>query len=264
MIHSTHRIFHEISKSWSNQITGNITVDIQKFSFAPSEFESKILDGIKRANLRVVTVLAYESDTMTVGMTAYKRGMMEPGWAWIGSDGVGRRCTQHEETETWNDVAFLGWLFMVPAYSPTLSSLPEIEEFQQQVHISTQNFFNRSFSSRDDLECLKFDAYAASLFDSVYLLAHAATMVLAAGGRVTNGAMMVKAMHNASFEGRTFVKLDENGDGVVPYALVNYVHQHGKMEFVEIGLFAGQEELSFRRDAVQWPGNINKLDQLGS
>ena len=47
--------------------------------------------------------------------------------------------------------------------------------------------------------------YSASLYNAVYLFAHAATRVLSDGGDSTNGTALVEAMRSLTFEGGPIV-----------------------------------------------------------
>ena len=87
------------------------------------------------------------------------------------------------------------------------------------------------------------------------------------GGDVDDGSAIVEAMTKTSFQGilRESVELDENGDAIEPYAVMNYVEQEdGSMRGVEVGVYS-TGQLDLRVDEVKWPGkgSVVPLDTPG-
>jgi hypothetical protein len=101
--------------------------------------------------------------------------------------------------------------------------------------------------------------YAANLYDAVMLFA------LATGEHldgISNGALIVAAMRNASFDGMTGrVQIDEFGDMKESLRAMNYVlEDNGLMRGKQIGVYSALErQYSAGEQRVVWPGGSNVL-----
>ena len=138
--------------------------------------------------VRIVMALAYEDELVLVAIEAHGLGMML-GWAWLGVDAV-FGAVYAAETSLLEQAkqAFSGWLYLRPAVVRSTA----MDTFYGNVKEYNQKDFNISFPT--------VDPHAAALYDSVYLFAYAATLVLAEGGDVNDGAAMVAAMSQISFQ----------------------------------------------------------------
>ena len=143
------------------------------------------------------------------------------GWAWIGVDTVGDAvdAVQHDAK-----TALCGWLYILPAQSDGMAG------FHSLVREYNHKYFNLTGTS--------INPFAANLYDAVFLFAHAATRMLAAGGDIGDGALVVREMKNISFVGiqQRLVDLDENGDAIEPYSVMNLVQgEDGELRGVVVG-----------------------------
>ena len=250
MINSPQNVFLLMSSSWSQLFAAKNIVVAPRLSFSPGHFERTLLDEIRKTGVRVVITVAYSDDVVQIALDAEEQGMTSPGWAWISTDTLpGAELAAHTSTRKRAKIALFGWLYIWHAQS----KLPGLAQFYQQVKTFGKRQFGLNISS--------VDPYAAQLYDSVYLYAHAATQVLAAGGAVNNGTAIVQAMLNISFEGieQKTVKLDSNGDAIEPYSVMNYVEQgDGEMRGVEVGQYVSGE-LKLRVAEIRWPGNVSRV-----
>ena len=111
--------------------------------------------------------------------------MMVAGWAWIGTDTV----PGAEHMVAASAPALMGWLYMIVADNNS----PKILNFYEDV----KSYGGKYFDSAPD----SVDVYSASLYDAVYLFAHAATRVIHGGGASNNGTALVEAMRGLTFKG---------------------------------------------------------------
>ena len=194
----------------------------------------------------MVIVLAWSSDVAAIALNARQLQMTMTGWSWVGIDEVPSALQSVSISDLAKaKEALYGYLYIIP--KPVV-----LTDFEQQVRSYGQRYFNISSPGI-------ISNYAASLYDAVFLFAHAATRVISEGGDVNDGSAIVEAMTKTSFEGilQRSVELDENGDAIEPYAVMNYVEQEdGKMRGVEVGVY-GSGQLDLRVDEVRWPGNAS-------
>ena len=130
--------------------------------------------------------------------------------------------------------------------------------FAKQVSDYSKSHFNISvLPNMVNLE------YSAALYDAIMLYAHAATKVLAEGGDLHDGEAVTKAVRSTRFQGvgNSVVALDQHGDRIGSYEVMNYVlREGGAIESVPVGLYNSttQEFLAYER-AVVWPGNSSEI-----
>ena len=93
------------------------------------------------------------------------------------------------------------------------------------------------------------------------LFARAATKVLLAGGDLHDGHKIVNIMRDTVFEGvGSQVALDNNGDRINSYDVMNWVMKDGKMDSVRVGTFNHTTTVYIaEHEAVIWPGNTTKV-----
>ena len=144
---------------------------------------------------------------------------------------------------------YLGWLYLQQFLPPTRA-----QAFSEQVSDYTQSRFDITVSP-DDVDL----TYSVALHDAVMLYAHAATKVLSEGGELHNGSAVAQAVLSTKFEGvgGTIVALDDRGDRIESYEVMNYVMEaNGAVGSVPVGVYStitGQYT-AYKR-AVVWPGN---------
>ena len=238
MLSSFEELYRTTASSWSKELAAEKVKVGPDQTFEQGLFQRTALATIQQSGVRVVIVLASKEDTATIAVGAQQSGMMAAGWAWAGVDTV--PIVQGEAKQ-----ALDGWLYFVLAQNVSL------ERFHEDVRAYGERYFDQSPDS--------ISVYAASLYDAVFLFAHAATRVISEGSDVDDGSAIVEAMTKTSFEGilQRSVELDENGDAIEPYAVMNYVEQgDGNMRGVEVGVY-GSGQLDLRVDEVRWPGNAS-------
>ena len=216
MLSSFEELYRTTASSWSKELAAEKVKVGPDQTFEQGLFQRTALATIQQSGVRVVIVLASKEDTATIAVGAQQSGMMAAGWAWAGVDTV--PIVQGEAKQ-----ALDGWLYFVLAQNVSL------ERFHEDVRAYGERYFDQSPDS--------ISVYAASLYDAVFLFAHAATRVISEGSDVDDGSAIVEAMTKTSFEGilQRSVELDENGDAIEPYAVMNYVEQgDGNMRGVEV------------------------------
>jgi hypothetical protein len=129
-----------------------------------------------------------------------------------------------------------------------------MDAFTQSVSEYTQSRFGID-TDADSVDL----TYSVALFDAIMLYAHAATRVLSEGGSLNDGEAVVRAVRNTSFVGigGSRVVLDEYGDRIESYEVMNYVLDAGDvMRSVAVGLYNStvQQYEAYERETV-WPGN---------
>ena len=159
------------SAEWKPRLQ-NDGVGVEPFNtFNRGEFDDNSLAAIWKASVRVVVVLACSEDTATIALKAWERvpGMMAAGWAWVGTDTV----PGAEHFVPASAPALTGWLYLIVADNTS----PKMSKFYQDV----RSYGGKYFDSTPD----SVGVYAASLYDAVYLSAHAATRVIHAATPTT-------------------------------------------------------------------------------
>ena len=210
---------------------------------------------MRHAGVRVVAVLARSDDTIGIAEDAQRHEMMA-GWAWISAgadEAFDPSVTAEARTRQ-------GWLYISAAQGRSLSQFDAVSHGGERSNGS-------SVASVSSVSSVYVDSRAAALYDAVWLFAHGAAAVLDVGGDVTDGRGLVDAMWNVSFEaiGLGLLRLDPNGDPIVPCALMNYVRAtDGEMRGVEVGQYMAADSLAVDNVApvaqlwsvaVVWPGN---------
>ena len=95
------------------------------------------------------------------------------------------------------------------------------------------------------------------------LYAHAVTKVLSKGNDWRDGQAVTVAMRSTIFEGAggTVVALDQNGDRIESYQVMNYVSgldNDGEIGSVPVGIVHNAAEHEWHREVV-WPGNTTDI-----
>ena len=216
-----------------------------------------MLDTIQAASVRIVITLAGSSDTFGIALSAAQKGMMVRGWCWISTDWLPGSEKAGSASEVPMVKASLhGWLYIVAAVPDS----PNRAAFRSSVAAYGRSHFNLTLSAADDIN----DGFASALYDAVYLFAHAASRVLLEGGEIDDGAAAVRAMRNLSFEGvlGQTVELDEHGDRIEAYSVMNYVESGGLMRGIAV-LRDDGVQLACTGERVLWPGNSTDIPTDG-
>ena len=174
-----------------------------------------------------------------VSTTAQKEAMMIEGWVWLSFES--RVVTLQE----------LGWLYI----RPRLPS-ERMQAFAEQVSDHTSSSLNISTSANEvDL------TYSVALHDAIMLYALAATRILTKGGDLSDAKAVTEAVRSTKFQGvgGSDVDLDEKGDRVESYEVMNYVADAGSgvIGAVPVGLYnsTNQQYTANSTRAVVWIGN---------
>ena len=204
--------------------------------FVPLEFnKTETLQEIKRTGKRVIFLMTYEDSMAMVASMAAGEGMNTKGWAWV----LGLDLATGQQ---------LGWLFVRPLVPSNLKA------FARQVSDYSKSGFGLSADSVDL-------AYSLALHDSIMLYAHAATKVLAEGGDLRDGAKVTEALRNTTFHGKGNrpVSLDQNGDRIGSYGVMNYVvGADNTVSSVSVGVYSDQKYTASEL-AVVWPGDTTDI-----
>ena len=128
-------------------------IEVLKLTFEPGNFEDTAnLHKIRRSGVRIVLVMAYDTDMETVALSAH-RAMMTRGFAWISIESVSEAS-----------LYLVGWLYLRPR-------LPEgMQAFAEQVIQSTTARFqpraedceDRSDTSEHNTTCAESLPYCQS------------------------------------------------------------------------------------------------------
>jgi hypothetical protein len=142
--------------------------------------------------------------------------------------------------------ALHGWIYFEPSSAAS-------REFFDRVKAASIADFGQQLGDDDSS-----NLYAANLYDAVMLFASAAGKHLK---ELSNGKLMVQAMMNASFDGKTGrVELDEQGDLKESISTMNYVVQSGgPMLGRRIGVYdaPSRRYSPVQNVTVVWPGNVH-------
>ena len=220
----------------------NASIDVHSPAlFEPGNFRAATLSEIRHSGHRVVILMALEEDVKTVTLRSAEEGMTN-GWAWLVMSDRLQRTTQLQ-----------GWLFPKPL-------LPSrgMQAFAEQVSKYAASRFNITVDA-DSVDL----TYSAALHDAIMLYAHAATKVLLEGGNLREGQAVTEAVRSTSFKGvgGRAVSLDEQGDRIESYEVMNYVvAADGGVGCVPVGFYSSDEQryTAYAR-AVIWPGNTTNV-----
>lgn len=208
--------------------------------FEPGNFQEGTLALIARAGMRIVFIFAYDQDATTICTKAKDRRMIT-GWSWWEGSDVHLSPV----------AAMHGWLFLEP-----LVSTEQMGDFAELVSQYSKRYFDLAVSP-DSVDI----TYSATLYDSIALYAHAATRLLADGGNLKDGAAVAQAVRQTSFVGigGSVVTLDENGDRVWTYEIMNYVLKDDAVRPTAVGVFySGSEHYEAYKNVI-WPGNTTTI-----
>jgi ABC-type branched-subunit amino acid transport system substrate-binding protein len=217
------------------------------FEVAPGD--SSPLVSVRAAGVRFVMVYAFGPNYRAIAVEARKLEMSQ-GWAWMGIDmAFGTELGANGHDLAIAQAALHGWIYFAPSRVAS-------QEFFDRVKAASITDFGQRLGDDDST-----NLYAANLYDAVMLFA------LTAGKHLTelsNGKLIVEAMMNASFEGKTGrVELDQNGDMKESISVMNYALESGTMRGRRIGVY---DALSHRYSPVQngtmalvWPGNVHAI-----
>ena len=216
---------------------------IKPVAFEPRTDSLKLavlLRNVKRSGVRIVFLLAFQEDMQTIA-SIVENEAMSVGWSWISP----------EERVPFQQIQ--GWLYLRP-FLPSEG----MQAFAKQVSDYTKLYFDVTTSP--ELVDL---TYSVALHDAVMLYAHAATKVLSEGGSLQDGHAVTAAVRNTTFKGvgnRT-VALDENGDRIEVWELMNYVlTADGRIDGVPVALYNSTllQYMAYEQEVV-WPGGTTKV-----
>ena len=234
MLTSTAGVWFQSGLELTKQLqTARIEVS-KPAAFEPGSFKAAMLREVKRSGIRIIIVLAFDDDTLKAASSAAQEGMDIAGFAWI---------ILEERVAV---LQMQGWLHIRP-----FLSVDEMGEFREKVQEYSMSRFGLN-SSVVDLP------YSAALYDAIMLYAHAATKVLSKGGDLRDGKTMTAAFRDTSFMGigHNIVALDEQGDRIESYEVMNYVlGADDELISVPIGVYNStlKQYAAYERAAV-WPG----------
>ena len=239
ILSSTESLFFEIRLGLAQQLKAAGIDVLKPAAFEPGNFKDATLSETRRSGFRVVLVLCVTADVHTVASLGGLESMTT-GWAWLLMD------------EIVAEKDMRGWLW----FRPFLGS--DMQAFAKQVSDYSKSHFNISVHP-DSVDL----ANSAALYDAIMLYTHAATKVLAEGVDLHDGQAVTEAVRVTRFEGvgNTVVALDEHGDRIESYVVMNYVvGVDGRIESRPVGLYNSttQEYLVYGQ-AVVWPGNTMEV-----
>ena len=206
-------------------------------AFQPGEFKIGVLREVKRTGFRIWIVLAFDQDTHIVASHAAQEGM-DNTFAWI---------VLEERVST---LQMQGWIFFRP-----LIPAEGVQAFAEQVSVYTKSHFNFTLAAGSvDVQ------WSFALFDAVMLYAHAVTKLLSEGGDLHDAQAVTRKLRSTEFAGAggKMVALDEQGDRIDVYEVMNYVvEEEGEMDRVAVGMY-NKQYVPYER-AVVWPGGTTKV-----
>jgi hypothetical protein len=228
-----------------------VAVQVQ---FRAGAFDVGELGRVAAAHLRVVFVMAYSVDVVTVALAAKDQGMLEASWAWLGLDTVAGAETFAAGSKSVNaaKAALHGWVYFQPSNVAPAA-------FFARARTATHALFPLQPGS-DEAHSTLSTPFAAKMYDAVVLFAMAAT---ANSSQLLNGVPTFEAMTSVSFDGMTGrVELDANGDMKESISAVNYVLWkdgtiHGEQIGVADGL--GHRFSPLGNGTMVWPGGAHVL-----
>jgi hypothetical protein len=213
-------------------------------AFEPGNFKAATLREIKRSGIRIVMLLAFDADFKAVALSASQEGMTSAGWAWVLTEGLYSAVLEQMQ----------GWVYVLP-----LLPSDGLQAFAEKVGNYSKSRFGVPLSTAQAVDL----TYSQTLYDAVMLYAHAATKVLSEGGDLRDGQAVTAAVRSTTFEGvgGSAVVLDENGDRVESYEIMNYVvGADGAISGVPVGKYDSTErQYTAYERAVVWPGSTMEV-----
>jgi hypothetical protein len=219
--------------------------------------DTKQLDSVAAAKLRVVIVIARSPEVLRVALAAQGRGMVAQGWAWLGLDTVAgaelSAIDDNLESTEAAKAAMHGWVYFEPHNAAPAA-------FFDHVAAATRaNFPNQFGSLAQQLDALS-SPFAVNMYDAVMLYAMA---VGSNSSQRLNGRPVVLAMMNISFDGMSGrVELDTSGDMKESIRAMNYVvESNGAMRGRQIGVcdWLSPRFSPLVNNTVVWPGGVQEL-----
>ena len=231
----------------------NVPVLLQ---FNPNKFQPFDLEPLAASRLRVVFVTASTADVRAVAMAAAYRGIVAPGWAWLGLDTVrGAEIAVAPADADRAKAALKGWLLFEPA-----NAAPDA--FFGRVQEATNARFPEVDGAHDSISLgpgtpRHITPFAANMFDAVLLFTNVARGLKVSS--LPDGASMAKAMLGTAFDGMMGrVEFDKNADLKQPVAVLNYVLEFdGTMRAQRIGVYDMTTLLGYSpvsNCTIVWPG----------
>ena len=243
ILSTTESLWFESALGLAKQL-GAAGIEVLKPSaFETGSFNAAILREIKRSTIRIVMLCAYDPDMLEIASKADTEGMTSVGWAWVLTEGIVANLPER----------ILGWLYIQP-----LLLSKGMQAFAEQVSEYSKSRFNITVDA-DSIDL----TYSQTLYDAVMLYAHAATKVLSEGGDLRDGQAVTAAVRSTTFEGvgGSALVLDENGDRVESYEIMNYVvGADGAISGVPVGKYDSTErQYTAYERAVVWPGSTMEV-----
>jgi len=243
ILSTTESLWFESALGLAKQL-GAAGIEVLKPSaFETGSFNAAILREIKRSTIRIVMLCAYDPDMLEIASKADTEGMTSVGWAWVLTEGIVANLPERIQ----------GWLYIQP-----LLPSKGMQAFAEQVSEYSKSRFNIPVDA-DSIDL----TYSQTLYDAVMLYAHAATKVLSDGGDLRDGQAVTAAVRSTTFEGvgGSAVALDENGDRVESYEIMNYVvGADSAISGVPVGKYDSTErQYTAYERAVVWPGSTMEV-----
>ena len=238
---STDEVYFESRLSLAKQLEDAGNSVLTPTAFEPGNIKDTMLREIRQSGIRIIAVLAYDADTQTVASFAY-RDEMSAGFAWM-----------LPRSEVSPVPALLGWIWVKP-----LLASEGMQAFTKQVSDYSKSHFSGTVSP-DSVSL----AYSVALYDAIMLYAHAATKVLSEGSDLQDGNAVTKAVRSTKFVGAggQIVDLDESGDKIESYEVMNYVMGTApKMRSEPFGMYNSTlQQYTAYEQVVVWPGRTTEV-----
>ena len=233
MLSSTDDVWFESGILVTKQLQAAGIQVLKPVAFGPGYFKRETLSEIKRSGMRIIMLLAYGNDAAQVAGYALNDLMTSVGWGWLLLSDALRV----------SDMS--GWIYFIPLLSEGTQAFAA-----EQVKDYSKSHFGISSDSVDLPS-------AVMLYNAVMLYAHAATAVQMEGGDLHDGQAVTAAVRNTSFigAGGGVVALDEQGDRLGPYEIMNYLSE---VKSVAVGMYImGQYKAT--KTGVLWPGGTTTV-----
>ena len=240
ILSSTENVWIEASSGLSNQLESHGTEVLKPAAFEPNNFKDATLSLIQRSGIRIVLLLAFNTNTPENSRPADRALMTSAGWAWL--------LTEEKTAVT----AMAGWLFFRPFLDSNMETFAKLVSKYSTPHFGVAGSAD-SVNIQDSV----------ALHEAIMLYAHAVTKLLLEGGDLNNGTAVTEAVRSTTFEGvgGGTVVLDEKGDRIASYEVMNImVDVEGRMSSVPVGLYNStlQQYKAYER-AVVWPGEAMEV-----
>ena len=237
MITSTEPLWVQGGSSLATQLeTASIEV-LRIPPFTPGAFRASTLREIKRTGFRIMIFMAtYRDNSMAEKVQQEK---MTLGFAWLLLD--------HPERA----LALQGVLYVQP-----LVPTEGMQAFADKVSHYSNSTFNIT-TSADSVDL----RHSIALHDAIMLYAHAATKLLTEGGDLRDGQAVTTAIQTTVFNGvGSTVVLDEHGDRIESFEVMNYMEAGSGISSTPIGLYNSTVQQYIVYDwAVVWPGGQTEV-----